>query len=194
MNRTANLVLISGSLREGSTNTAVVRTLAGLLGDRARPLEYRGMAALPHFNPDDDVEPLPAEVARLRQVVAEADAVLFCTPEYAGGLPGSFKNLLDWTVGGTEIVDKPVGWINASSSATGAEGAHRALRAVLGYTGARLVEEACTRVPVPRTAVDAATGTVTDPEVREAIAEVAYALVGHVVAGWGALTTGEAAE
>jgi chromate reductase, NAD(P)H dehydrogenase (quinone) len=185
MNRTANLVLISGSLREGPTNTAVVRTLPGLLGDWARTLEYRGMAALPHFNRDDDAEPLPAEVARLRRAVAEADAVLFCTPEYAGDLPGSFKNLLDWTVGGTEIVDKPVGWINASSFPTGAEGAHRALRTVLGYTGARLVEEACAGVPVPRTAVDAATGTVTDPGVRQALAEVAHALVEHAVAGWG---------
>ncbi|MDX3228525.1 NADPH-dependent FMN reductase [Streptomyces sp. ME19-01-6] len=194
MNRTANLVLISGSLREGSTNTAVVRTLPGLLGDRVRPLEYRGMASLPHFNPDDDVEPLPAEVARLRRVVAEADAVLFCTPEYAGDLPGSFKNLLDWTVGGMEIVDKPVGWINASSSPTGAEGAHRALRTVLGYTGAHLVEEACVRVPVSRAAVDAGTGTVTDPGVREAIAEVARALVGHVAAGWGSSAADGAEE
>lgn len=61
------------------------------------------LAALPHFNPDDDRDPLPAAVRVLRTAIADVDAVLFCTPEYAGTLPGSFKNLLDWTVGGTEL-------------------------------------------------------------------------------------------
>lgn len=172
-----NLAMISGSTRTGSTNTAVVRTLGDLAGDSFRPSPYLRLASLPHFCPDDDVEPLPEEVVRLRRLVAEADAVLFCTPEYAGDLPGSFKNLLDWTVGGTEIVDKPAGWINASSSPTGAEGAHRALRTVLGYTGAAVVEEACVRIPVPRTVVDPGTGVITDPVVRERIAETARTLL-----------------
>ncbi|MEU1664538.1 NADPH-dependent FMN reductase [Streptomyces sparsogenes] len=177
MTRTANLALISGSTRHGSTNTAVVLSLVELLGDTARPVPYLDLAKLPHFNPDDDVEPLPAEVVRLRGIIAEADAVLFCTPEYAGDLPGSFKNLLDWTVGGMEIVDKPVGWINASSSPTGAEGAHRALRTVLRYTGAEIVEAACVRVPVPRAAVDPESGKITDPAVREGIGEAARTLI-----------------
>ena len=172
-----NLALISGSTRAGSTNSAVLRTLPELLGDAVHPVHYLDVAVLPHFNPDDDVEPLPAEVARLRTLIAEADAILFCTPEYAGDLPGSFKNLLDWTVGGVEIVGKPVGWINASSSPTGAEGAHRALRTVLGYTGAGLVEEACVHVPVPRAAVDAETGMIIDPRVREGIGDVARTLI-----------------
>ena len=53
--------------------------------------------------------------ADLRQEIAAADAVLFCTPEYAGTLPGSFKNLLDWTVGGGEIYGKPAVWINPAA-------------------------------------------------------------------------------
>ncbi len=175
--RTRNLALVSGSTRAGSTNTAVVLTLAGLLGDAVRPLPYLAMARLPHFNPDDDTEPLPEEVGRLRRLIAESDAIMFCTPEYAGDLPGSFKNLLDWTVGGVEIVGKPVGWINASSSPTGAEGAHRALRTVLGYTGAAVVDAACVRAPVARGAVDAESGMITDPQVRDAITEAARALL-----------------
>lgn len=175
--KTLSLALISGSTRASSTNAAVVRTLAELLGDAIRPMPYLAMAQLPHFNPDDDVEPLPPEVVRLRALISDADAILFCTPEYAGGLPGSFKNLLDWTVGGVEIVDKPVGWINASSSPTGAEGAHRALGVVLGYTGASVVDAACVRVPVPRGAVDAETGRIADPLVRERISEAARTLV-----------------
>ena len=50
----------------------------------------------------------------LRAAIERAAGVLICTPEYAGTLPGSFKNLLDWTVGGTEISDKPVAWVNTS--------------------------------------------------------------------------------
>ena len=76
---------------------------------------YEGLGALPHFNPDDDVEPLHPAVAELRAAIDAADALLFSTPEYAGALPGSFKNLLDWTIGGGEIYEKAVGWINAST-------------------------------------------------------------------------------
>jgi NAD(P)H-dependent FMN reductase len=73
-------------------------------------------------------------VAELRHEIGAADAVLICTPEYAGALPGSFKNLLDWTVGGGEADRKPVGWINASGVAapTGGGDAHASLRKVLG--------------------------------------------------------------
>ncbi|MFG2717120.1 NADPH-dependent FMN reductase [Streptomyces sp. NPDC048416] len=126
------------------------------------------MGALPHFNPDDDTDPLPAEVVRLRTLIASADALLICTPEYAGDLPGSFKNLLDWTVGGVEISDKPVGWVNASVAPTGAAGAHAALRTVLGYTGARIVDPAAVHIPVPRDAI-APSGTITDPASRAAL-------------------------
>lgn len=62
-------------------------------------------------------------------MTAAADAVLFCTPEYAGALPGSFKNLLDWTVGGGETYGKPAAWINRRSmraaSSTSASSVHR---------------------------------------------------------------------
>src|SRR3954451_14324050 len=95
------VLLISGSTRNGSTNSAFVRTAVGCTPNGVEAVVYDGLAELPHFNPDLDVDPLPAEVARLRGAIAGADAVLFCTPEYAGTLPGSFKNLLDWCVGGT---------------------------------------------------------------------------------------------
>jgi chromate reductase len=131
---------------------------------------YAGLGDLPHFNPDDDRDPLHPAVAELRAAIKAADAVLICTPEYAGGLPGSFKNLLDWTVGGGEIYGKPVAWINASSVAapTGGRDAHDSLRKVLTYAGAKIVEEACVRLPVSRAVV--ADGEVTDPDLRGRIA------------------------
>jgi len=172
--------MISGSTRAGSTNSAALNTAADVLGEEIRPVLYQGLAQLPHFNPDDDHDPLPGEVARLRGLIAEADALLFCTPEYAGDLPGSFKNLLDWTVGGSETSGKPSGWINVSSAPTGAAGAHRALRTVLTYTDARVVDEGCADIPVPRSVIDPATGLVTDPAVRDAMAAAVRKLLAAV--------------
>jgi chromate reductase len=174
------LLLIGGSLRQGSTNTAVLRTAVELCGDVGVEADrYGGLAGLPHFNPDDDHDPLHPAVVDLRAAIAATDAILFCTPEYAGDLPGSFKNLLDWTVGGMEIERKPVAWINASTAPSAAAGTHRALRTVLGYTGGDIVEEACLDVPVPRQAVGAA-GVIDDPEIRDRIADALRSLTDHV--------------
>ena len=98
-----HLLFVSGSTRAGSTNTAVLRTAQTVLPAGVTSVLYAGLAELPAFNPDDDYAPLPPTVADLRQHIAAANAVVFCTPEYAGALPGSFKNLLDWTVGGGEM-------------------------------------------------------------------------------------------
>ena len=107
----------------------------------------------------------------MRAAIAASDAVLFSTPEYAGALPGSFKNLLDWTVGGGEIYGKPVAWINASglNAPTGGRDAHDSLRTVLGYTGAEIVEAACVRVPIARNVVGE-DGVIHDAEIRAQLA------------------------
>jgi chromate reductase, NAD(P)H dehydrogenase (quinone) len=107
---------------------------------------------LPAFD-HDDADPLPPAVGELRAQIAEADGILFCTPEYAGGLPGSFKNLLDWTVGGTEMYRKPVAWIT-------------------GYLGATIIESAGTRVVVARADLDA-DGELASAAVRARLHEVA---------------------
>ena len=159
------LMLICGSMRSGSTNEALLRTVASLLPDDVVADLYDGMGLLPHFNPDDDHDPLPARVADLRHRIATANAVLFSTPEYAGAMPGSLKNLLDWTVGGVEVSDKPAAWINISTAPAGATDTHESLSTVLRYTGAKLVEAACVRIPVHRDAVGL-DGLIADPEIR----------------------------
>ncbi|GAA2151214.1 NADPH-dependent FMN reductase [Glycomyces lechevalierae] len=171
------VLLISGSLRAGSTNEAVIRAAEAETA-LADSLVYGGMDALPHFNPDHDRDPLPAPVAALREAIDRADALLICTPEYAGTLPGSFKNLLDWTVGGTEISDKPTAWINAAAVGRGG-GAEATLRTVLGYTGAAIVEDACLKIPIDRTFVDEH-GRLTDEPSRQRVAEALKLLTGAV--------------
>ncbi|MEV8630670.1 NADPH-dependent FMN reductase [Streptosporangium sp. NPDC051023] len=164
------ILLLSGSLRAGSSNEAVLRTAQIVAPSQVRTVLYRGLADLPHFNPDDDIDPLPAPVTELRAAISEATAILICTPEYAGTLPGAFKNLLDWTVGGTEICDKPTAWVNAAAPGRG-QGAEATLRTVLGYTGADIVEAACVKIAVDRQMVGA-DGLITAPGAREQLSEV----------------------
>jgi NAD(P)H-dependent FMN reductase len=116
-------------------------------------------------------------VVDLRAGIAEADGVLFCTPEYAGALPGSFKNLLDWTVGGGEMYGRRVAWINASGLPTGAADAHASLRKVLGYLATEIVEDACVHIPVPRQAVGE-DGLIADPQLCARIADALTTLAG----------------
>lgn len=110
MGESLRVLLISGSLRDGSRNVAVLRTVSALAREDVTTVLYAGMAALPHFNPDDDREgqPVHAAVAQLRSEIAAADAMLLCTPEYAGALPGALKNLLEWTVGDAGTYRKPI--------------------------------------------------------------------------------------
>lgn len=175
------LLLISGSFRTGSTNTSVLRTAATVVPSGVEAELYADADRLPHFNPDDDIEGAPpAPVAQLRTRIAAADAVLLCTPEYAGALPGAFKNLLEWTVGATGLYGKPVAWINASGLAapTGGADAHDSLRKVLGYVGADVVDAACVRIPIARQMVGE-NGLVDDADAVDELSAAVVALVAH---------------
>jgi NAD(P)H-dependent FMN reductase len=170
------ILLISGSTRHGSGNTATLRTVQAIAPDGITAEIYGGLAALPAFSPDEDEQP-PGPAAELRARIAAADALLFCTPEYAGTLPGSLKNLLDWTVGGGEIYGKPIGWINVAAGGRGT-GAEEHLAMVLRYVGAVAVERACVRVPVPRDAVGP-DGIIADPAIRAELLSALMTLAEH---------------
>jgi chromate reductase, NAD(P)H dehydrogenase (quinone) len=165
------ILLVSGSTRGASTNSALLRTAAAGPPDGVVAELYAGMTDLPHFNPDDHHDPLPPAVADLRTRIGTADAVLICTPEYVGALPGTFKNLLDWSVGGPEMYGKPVACVNASASPTRAAHAHASLETVLRTIHADVVTEACAHIAVPRQTVGG-DGLVAGPEVRSRIREV----------------------
>jgi NAD(P)H-dependent FMN reductase len=172
------ILLICGSLRAGSVSGAVLQAARALVPAGATGTVYGRMGDLPHYSPDRDRDPVPEPVADLRSHLDQAHAVLFSTPEYAGSLPGSFKNLLDWTIGGG-LYEKPVGCINASVADGRAQGAHQALRAVLAFTGSDVVEAAYVQVPVPRNCIDA-DGVIREPKIRAAIGQAVAALVERV--------------
>ena len=89
-------LLVSGSLRRGSHNAALLRAAASALPGGVSHAWLSGIAALPLYSEDDDGERPPAAVVRLRATIAAADAILIATPEYNGSLPGGLKNAIDW--------------------------------------------------------------------------------------------------
>jgi chromate reductase, NAD(P)H dehydrogenase (quinone) len=115
-----NFLALTGSLRARSINTDLLNAAALLAPGGTTVRVSQILAELPHFNPDLDAigATPPAAVATLRDAVAAADALLISCPEYAHGVAGAFKNLLDWLVSGPEMVGKVVCVLNASSHAT----------------------------------------------------------------------------
>lgn len=176
------ILLVSGSARRGSTNIAALRTASVLAGEDVDTVLFDGIGELPLFNPDDDREGAVVDprVAAMRAAVAAADALLICTPEYAGALPAALKNLLEWTIGDAGTYRKPVAWINVAGAAapTGAADAHESLAKVLRYAGAEIVDDACVRAPVARDMVGA-DGLVIDGEARDTISRAVARLAAH---------------
>ena len=107
------LLAVSGSLRTASSNTALLRAAAALAPAGVTITLTTAVGELPHFNPDLEAD-LPAAARAFRAEVDAADGLLLSVPEYAHGVPGSFKNALDWLVGGPEFLHKPVAFLNAS--------------------------------------------------------------------------------
>jgi NAD(P)H-dependent FMN reductase len=159
------ILAISGSLRGLSSNTALLRTAIAVAPDNVAVTLYDGLATLPHFNPDDDLDVPPDVVRDLRARVGASDGLLISTPEYAHGVPGSLKNALDWLVSSVEFPHKPVALINASAMATHAQAS---LIETLSLMTAHIVSEACVTIPVARDDVDAS-GSIPSPEIRRAI-------------------------
>jgi len=114
-----HILALTGSLRERSINTELLRAFALVAPAGTRVTLFDGLGLLPHFNPDLDQDGIvpPVSVARLRAAVAGADALLISCPEYAHGVAGSFKNLLDWLVSGSEMPGKPACVVSASAAA-----------------------------------------------------------------------------
>lgn len=146
-----NLLAISGSLRTASSNTQLLLAAARLAPANVRIEQYEDLDKLPHFNPDFAASP-PAIVGELFARVGAADGLVISCPEYARGIPGSFKNALDWLVGSLEFPDKPVALFNASPRASAAQAA---LRLVLQTMSARIVDEASITVDLLSRKLDA---------------------------------------
>src|SRR5919106_982779 len=141
---------ISGSLRSGSHNTALLRAAVELLPPPARLELFEGLKEVPPYDADDDIDPAPDGAARFRDAIGGADAVLIATPEYNSSVPGQLKNAVDWAsrpFPDNVLRGKPVAIIGASTGLFGAVWAQAELRKVVSTIGARAIEK---ELPVAR--------------------------------------------
>lgn len=113
------VLAIPGSLRLSSINAAALRAAANAAArDGLAVVIDDSPRALPHFNPD--LEPFPPEaVRRFRQVCADAGGLLLAVPEYTFGIPGAFKNALDWTVASGSLYSKPIAVLHVAPAGRG---------------------------------------------------------------------------
>ncbi len=143
------ILAVSGSLRESSYNTSLLRAAAEAAPDAVEVELWEGLGELPLYDEDLEADP-PESVRRLREDWAAADAILFSTPEYNGSVPGGLKNAIDWASRPrleAALRNKTVAVVGASTGQFGALWAQQDLKRILGVAGARVVG---TEIPVPR--------------------------------------------
>ena len=167
------LLAISGSLRATSSTAAIVRAAVALAPPGVVVEIFDGLAALPHFSPDLDVEPLPPPVAALRAALGASRGLILATPEYAHGMPGSLKNALDWLVSATEPIGMPVLLVSASPG--GAAHVHAQFSEVLRTMSMRLIDGGAHVLARSHLAAD---GSVRSPALLDALARGMAELVG----------------
>ena len=143
------ILAVSGSLREDSFNTNLLRAALEAAPEGVELELWEGIGDLPLY--DEDLEDdAPEPVRRLREDWASADAILFATPEYNGSIPGGLKNAIDWAsrprLEGV-LRNKTVAVVGASTGQFGALWAQQDLKRILGVAGARVVG---TEIPVTR--------------------------------------------
>ena len=174
----ARILGISGSLRERSYNRALLKAAAELAPEGVEIEEF-DLREIPLYDADVEAAGDPEPVAKLRAAVAEADALLFATPEYNRGTSGVLKNAIDWLSRpalASVLRWKPVAIMGASTGRGGTRNAQAQVRDALLFPGAVLVTEPEVAIPLAWERFDE-NGELTDERMRKALRELLDALV-----------------
>jgi chromate reductase, NAD(P)H dehydrogenase (quinone) len=170
------ILAISGSLRENSSNTNLLKWIGRLIPAEFSYTLYQRLGDLPHFNPSLDGQEEPEPVRAFKALLREADGVIVCTPEYAFGVPGTLKNAFDWTVFTDDFGNKPVALITASSS--GAK-AHESMLNTLRALHANVSDAGTLLISFIRTKINEQ-GEVTDENTRKLLEDAAHSFVDFI--------------
>jgi chromate reductase len=178
---TIRILGLSGSLRSGSHNTALLRAAALSLPSGAELEVFDGLRDLPPYDADFDVYPVDPAVARLRAAIEAADGVLISTPEFNGSIPGALKNALDWAsrpFPDNALRGKPVAVVGASTGLFGAVWAQAEVKKVLGVIGADVLDG---ELPVGQASgAFGDDGHLVDSDLRAALEELVGVLAARV--------------
>lgn len=163
------IIGIVGNLKQASYNRLLLETCVELAPPGMTLVEER-IEGIPLFNEDDAPRGDPEAVARMKTLVAQADGVMMCTPEYNAGIPGVLKNVLDWLSGPPCVLKgKPTGVMGASTGFLGTARAQAQLRVSLEHCGAPVMPQPQVFVGRSREIFDSR-GRLTDERTRAFIA------------------------
>lgn len=176
------ILALVGSLRAGSHNRQLAEAAVKLAPEGAEVELFEGLAEIPFYNEDIDVEgSLPAAAARLREAASGADGLIFFTPEYNGTIPAVLKNAIDWLsrpFGAGAISGKPVAVVGTAFGRYGGVWAHDETRKSVGMAGGKVLEDV--KLSIPRSVTRfAETHPADDAEVAEQLTEAITRLHGH---------------
>jgi chromate reductase, NAD(P)H dehydrogenase (quinone) len=138
----STIIGIAGSLRTASLNAALLRAAASVVPEGAE-LKIASIIGIPLYDGDvEENEGIPPTVAALKDQIAAADGLLLVTPEYNNGIPGVFKNAIDWLSRPPADIprvfrDRPVAIMGASPGGFGTILAQQAWLPVLRTLGTR---------------------------------------------------------
>lgn len=140
-----NILAISGSAREASTNTALLQTMKNLAPLGVNVSVFHSLHALPVFSPDAEGEKTPLAVREFIETIAACDGIIISSPEYIRAIPGGLKNAIDWMVSRFEIIDKPIVLVHASHRG---DDMLTSLRLVLSTVSSNFLEDLFLRMPL----------------------------------------------
>ena len=176
------ILALVGSLRAGSHNRQLAEAAVKLAPEGAEVNLFEGLAEIPFYNEDIDVEGgVPAAAARLREAANAADGLILFTPEYNGTIPAVLKNAIDWLsrpYGAGAFGGKPVAVIGTAVGQYGGVWAHDETRKSVGVAGGKVLEDVKLSIPGSMTRF-AETHPADDAEVAEQLTEVIARLHGH---------------
>jgi chromate reductase len=173
---------ISGSLREKSSNTTLLRLMGDIPFPEVEFEIHRDIGVLPFFSPELDDGETPEAVKAFRAALAAADGIVLCTPEYAFGMPGVLKNALDWTVSSGEFDKKPVAVLSASPTSAGGDKAHASLLLVMQALSARVAVKGSFPIPAIYKKISK-TGEIVDPSILGILEKVLEELAAEIRKG-----------
>ncbi|WP_406723907.1 NAD(P)H-dependent oxidoreductase [Streptomyces sp. GD-15H] len=179
------ILALVGSLRAGSHNRQLAEAAVKLAPEGSDVVLYEGLAEIPFYNEDIDVEgSVPAAATQLREAVGGADALLLFTPEYNGTIPAVLKNAIDWLsrpFGAAALGDKPVAVVGTAFGQYGGVWAQDEARKALGIAGGKVIEDIKLSIPGSVTRF-AEVRPADDAEVVGQLTEVIVRLNGHATA------------
>ncbi|MDT9698425.1 NAD(P)H-dependent oxidoreductase [Streptomyces sp. P17] len=176
------ILALVGSLRTGSHNRQLAEAAVKLAPEGAEVELFEGLAEIPFYNEDIDVEgSVPAPAAKLREAAQAADAFLLFSPEYNGTIPAVLKNAIDWLsrpYGAGAFGGKPVAVLGTAFGQYGGVWAQDETRKAVGIAGGKVLEDVKLSIPGSVTRF-AETHPADDAEVAAQLTEVIARVHGY---------------